>query len=146
MKSDSGGLGDIEGIFDRLHGAKYFTAVDLASGFFQIEIAEEDKHKTAFRDADGKLWEYNRCGFGLKILPAAFAGYVARALGPLKGKGVENWLDDILISSDTFESHLSLLEETLQGCSTTACQSTSKNRNGVPHSKNSWEWLLTDMV
>ena len=88
LVTDSGGLGDIRGIFDRLHSQAYFTSIDLASGFFQLEIAEEDKHKTAFRDAHGSLWEYNRCSLGLKTLPAAFASCVDETLRDFKGKGV----------------------------------------------------------
>lgn len=48
-----------------MKGAGCFTSIDLSSGFTQLEIAEEDKHKTALRDAYGTLWELNRCGFGL---------------------------------------------------------------------------------
>ncbi|CAM9925959.1 unnamed protein product, partial [Choristocarpus tenellus] len=47
--SDSGGLGNITSIFDELKGSSYFTAIDLASGFFQLEIVELDKHRTAFQ-------------------------------------------------------------------------------------------------
>ena len=61
LKSDNGGLGDIQNIFDGMKDASCFTSIDLASGFTQLEIAEEDKHKTAFRDAHGTLWELNRC-------------------------------------------------------------------------------------
>ncbi|CAM9859776.1 unnamed protein product, partial [Choristocarpus tenellus] len=52
--SDSRGVGNIVSIFDKLKGSSYFTAIDLASGFFQLEISEDDKHKTAFRDAHGQ--------------------------------------------------------------------------------------------
>ena len=45
-------------------------------GFLQLEIHEDDQHLTAFRDADEKLYEYVRCGFGLKTVPSAFANYV----------------------------------------------------------------------
>lgn len=43
MKTDSGGLGDSQSIFDRLHGSTFFTTIDLASGFLEIEIAEQEK-------------------------------------------------------------------------------------------------------
>jgi len=114
LKSDSGGLGDIQSIFDGMKGASCFTSIDLASGFTQLEIAEEDKHKTAFRDAHGTLWELNRCGFGLKTLPAGFAAFVGGALGSLKGKGVQNWLDDIIIYTKRVEGHLDLLRQVLE--------------------------------
>ena len=70
LKTDSGGLGDIQHIFAGLTGKSYFTQIDVASGFHKISIAEKDKHKTAFRDADGQLHEFNRAGFGLTVLPA----------------------------------------------------------------------------
>ena len=55
-----------------------------------------------------------RCGFGLKTLPAAFAARVAMALGSLKGRGVQNWLDDVLIYTPTIVGHLFLVKEVLQ--------------------------------
>ena len=69
-----------------MKGASCFTSIDLASGFTQLEIEEDDKHKTAFRDAHGTLWELNRCGFVLKTLSAGFADFVGGALGPLNPK------------------------------------------------------------
>lgn len=113
MKTDSGGLGDVRALIDRLLGSNYFSALDLASGFFQIAIAEEDKHKTAFRDAAGKLWVYNRYVFGLKTLPAAFARFVATVLAPLKLDGVENWLDENSVGSESFEEHLDKVDRAL---------------------------------
>ena len=65
--SRSGRLGNIGSIFDGKRGSTCFTSNDMASGFTQIEIAEEDK--SAFRDAHGELLEFNRCCFGLKTIP-----------------------------------------------------------------------------
>lgn len=105
----SGTLGDIGSIFDGMRGSTCFTSIDLASGLTQLKIAEEDNNITAFRDAHGEWWEFNRCGFGLKNTPSGFAAYVGEALGPLKGKGVENWLDGIIIHTKTVEGHVELL-------------------------------------
>lgn len=118
LVSNSGGLGDITTIHSSMGQVGCSTSIDLASGFNQIPIAEKDKFKTAFRDANGELWELNRCGFGLKTLPAAFAARVGAALGPLKGRGVNNWLDDIIIHTKTIGEHLSLLERVLDALST----------------------------
>ena len=63
-----------------MRGSTCFTSIDLASGLTQLEIAEEDKDKTAFRDAHGELWDFNRCGFGLKTIPSGIAAYVGEAL------------------------------------------------------------------
>ena len=95
---DSGGLGDMQSMFSNLKGKRYFTQIDLASGFHQLPIAEKDKHKTAFRGADGKLWEFNRAGFGLTVLPAAFTRIVKTALTPPE-ESVVSWLDDIFITN-----------------------------------------------
>lgn len=107
LVSDSGGLGDMQSIFDGLKGKRYFTQLDLAAGFHQIEIAEKDCFKTACRDADGMLWEFTRAGFGLTVLPAAFSRRVKSALGHIEG--VFSWLDDILIASSTWEEHLATI-------------------------------------
>ena len=66
LKGQSGGLGNLPTIFDEMGGSNCFTCLDLASGFLQLTIRESDRHLTAFRVAEGKLWEYVRCGFGLK--------------------------------------------------------------------------------
>ena len=108
LESKSGGLGDIASIFDNIKGTTCFTSIDLASSFTQLEIAEEDKHKTAFHDAHGELWEFNGCGFGLKTHPSGFAAYVGEELGPLKSNGVQNWLDDIIIHTRHVDGHVNL--------------------------------------
>ena len=85
LKSQSGGLRDLQHIMNETEGSKYFSNIDLASGLLQLEIHEDDRHLTAFWDADGKLYEYVRCGFGLKTVPSAFANYVGGRLLPVKG-------------------------------------------------------------
>ena len=47
------------GMTDRMKGSNWFSSIDLASAFFQLELADEDKHKTAFRDPTGHLLEFN---------------------------------------------------------------------------------------
>lgn len=110
-------MDDITTIYSDMGRVGCTTSIDLASGFNQIAIAEKDKHKTAFHDAHGQLWEFNQSGFGLKVLPACFASLVSKALGSLKGKGVRNWLDDILIYTNTIEEHLPLLRAVSEGLS-----------------------------
>ena len=63
------------------------------------------------RDATGKLWDYVRCGFGLKTVPSAFANYGGGQLIPVKMKGVRNWLDDIIIPTATAKDQFVLLRE-----------------------------------
>lgn len=64
-------LPNITDILDQLGKCKYFSTLDLASGFHQILVHDEDREKTAFSTPFGH-YEYNRMPFGLKNAPATF--------------------------------------------------------------------------
>ena len=68
---------------DEMEGSKYLFSIDLASGFLQLEIHEDDRHLKAFRDTEGKLIEYVRCGFGLTVLSVS-ANYVGGRLSRIR--------------------------------------------------------------
>lgn len=89
---------------DRLRGAKYFTKLDLAKGYHQIRIAEEDIPKTAFRTRYGHF-EYTVLCFGLCNAPATFATLMNDVLREYIDEFVVVYLDDILIYSSTLEEH-----------------------------------------
>ena len=112
LVADSGEVGDIQTIFDGLKGKKFFTQVDLASGYHQVEIAENEKYKTAFRDPDGQLYGFNRAGYGLTVLLSAFTRIVRNALR-LPDDAVASWLDNILIASVTWDEHLTSIMKVL---------------------------------
>jgi hypothetical protein len=98
---------------DSISGMKYFTSLDLTSGYYQIRITEEDVPKTAFRTPFG-LNQFKVLTFGLTNAPATFQSVMNDMLRPYVGKFVVVYLDDILIFSKTTEEHLSHLRQVLQ--------------------------------
>ena len=110
-KGQSGELENLPTIFNEMGDSNCFTCLDVASGFLQLTIRESDRHLTAFRDAEGKLWEFVPCGFRLKTVPSAFANSVCGQLTRVKMKGVRNWLDGIIIPTASLEDQLSLVRE-----------------------------------
>ena len=100
---------------DALHdmsGACWFSTLDLKSGYYQIEMAEGDKHKTAFRCPLG-FFEFNRMPQGVTNAPATFQRLMERCMGDLAPTKVLVYLDDLLLFSPSLEEHLLLLEEVL---------------------------------
>jgi hypothetical protein len=102
----------IDELIDRFRGARYFTKLDLLSGYHQQRIAEEDTHKTAFRCRYGHF-EFNVVPFGLTNAPASFSNMMLRVLDPVLDKCVVVYLDDILIYSRTKTEHLQHLRSVL---------------------------------
>jgi len=70
-KKDVYPLPRMEDALDNMGGAKFFTTLDLISGFYQIEVDEQDREKTAFITPDG-LYEFKRMPMGLCNSPATF--------------------------------------------------------------------------
>ncbi|MCW4250032.1 MAG: RNase H-like domain-containing protein [Candidatus Thiodiazotropha endolucinida] len=100
----------IDDTIDTLLGAKFFSKLDLRSGYWQVEIDEADKYKTAFTVGNLGFFECNRMAFGLTNAPATFQRLMERCMGEMNLKECLIFLDDILIFSETFEEHISRLE------------------------------------
>ncbi|XP_038047480.1 uncharacterized protein K02A2.6-like [Patiria miniata] len=105
-------LPNINDTLDSLGLAKpqYFTTLDLASGYWQIGLAEDAKPKTAFIAQDG-LYEFQRMPFGLHNAPSTFQRAMQEIFRGLNWKFVLVYLDDLIIFSRTFDEHLSHLRQ-----------------------------------
>ena len=73
----------IDDLLDALHGARWFSTLDLKSGYWQVPIQERDKEKIAFRTSSGQLFEFNQVSFGLYNAPTTFSRLMDRILAGL---------------------------------------------------------------
>ena len=98
-------LPNMDDLFDTVQGCKYFTKLDLHSGYNQVRIREDDIPKTAINTPLGHF-QFKVMGFGLCNAPATFQSLMNEVLRPYLRKFVVVFLDDILIFSKTWEEHL----------------------------------------
>ena len=83
---------------DVLGGAKYFSTIDLASAYNQVEVDPADRHKTAFTTPMG-LFEYNRMPFGLSNAPTTFQRLMQIVFRDDLLQTLIVYLDDIVVSN-----------------------------------------------
>ena len=98
----------IDDILAQLKGAKYFSSLDLKSGYWQVKMADSDKEKTAFACHRG-LFEFNVMPFGLSNAPGVFQELMAVVLSD-SGHFALAYLDDILLFSRTLDEHLTHIQ------------------------------------
>lgn len=96
----------------RLSGAKYFTTLDMASGFHQLPIHEDSIERTAFVTPDGQF-EYLTMPFGLRNAPSVFQRAINKALGELVNSFAVCYIDDVMIPADSVAQSLERLKMVL---------------------------------
>ena len=95
-----------------LGGNKVFSSLDLQSGYHQIEVRENDRHKLAFSTGRG-LYHFNRTPFGLMSSAAAMQRAMERVLAGLNNTICLVYVDDIIIVSKDYEDHFKNLDAVL---------------------------------
>ena len=111
---DAHRLPRIDDLLDALHGARWFSTLNLKSGYWQVPITECDKAKTAFRTSSGQLYEFNQVPFGICNAPATFSRLMDRVLSGLHWEMCLFYLDDIIVFSSTWEEHLARLRQVFE--------------------------------
>ncbi|GFS96554.1 retrovirus-related Pol polyprotein from transposon 412 [Trichonephila clavipes] len=109
---DSYPLPRIDDTLDTLSGHKWFSTLDLKSGYWQVEIHPEDREKTAFTSGQG-LWQFKVMPFGLCNAPATFERLMETVLKGLTFEACLIYLDDVIIGGRTFEEHLQNIRKVL---------------------------------
>ena len=112
-RKDSFPLPRIEQCIDTLAGNWWFSTLDMTSGYWQIEVDERDRDKTAFSTKYG-LFEHIRMPFGITNAPAIFQRVVQFMLQGMTWKEILAYLDDVIILGKSFEEHLVNIRKVLQ--------------------------------
>jgi len=100
-------------MMDILYGAKYFSTIDLGNAFYQVELSDDSKLKTAFSTKSSQYC-FNRMPFGIAAAPATFQKLMNKVLGPLNWKEAVVYLDDILIFSNSLKEHYKRIENVFE--------------------------------
>lgn len=94
----------IDDVLDCLTGSKWFSVLDLRSGYYQVEMSEEHKEKTAFLCPLG-FFQFERMPQGITGAPATFQRLMEKAVGDMNLLQVLVYLDDLIVFGKTLEEH-----------------------------------------
>ncbi|GBG90268.1 hypothetical protein CBR_g50446 [Chara braunii] len=108
-----GPLSRIDGLLERLGGAKFFSKLDLKSGYHQLESRQEDRYKTAFKTRYGHF-KWLVMPFGLTNAPTTFQAAMTMEFRHMLDRFVLIYLDDILVYSRSLDEHVEHLRTVLE--------------------------------
>ena len=116
-KSDTFPLPRVDDMLDELGRSKFFSTLDLAAGYWQVQVHPDSCEKTVFITHQG-FYEFSVMPFGLKNAPAVFQRLMQRVLmglNPEEGPSfVSVYLDDVIVYSETLEDHLKHLQRVIE--------------------------------
>ena len=99
-----------DSIFSKITGKHYISKIDLSKGYWQVPMDDDSKPLTAFSTSCG-LYQFRTMPFGLVNAPATFCRLMRKLLHGIND--VDNFIDDIILATDTWEKHIRVLTEVL---------------------------------
>ena len=105
---------NIEDCVNALHGAKYFSTIDLKSGYHQMGLSDDDKDKTAFITRSGQYRFERGTPFGLMGAPSSFQRLMSAVLADLQWESAIAYLDDVIVHGKTWSDHIHKLRTVCQ--------------------------------
>lgn len=110
-KKDAYPLPYVSAILDRLRGAKYLSSLDIKSAYHQVGVKESSREYTAFTIPGRGLYHFRRMPFGLTNAPATWQRLIDTVLGADLEPYVFVYLDDVIVVTPDFDTHLNILEQ-----------------------------------
>ena len=107
---DAEPMPNIEQMFAKLHGCKYFSKLDLSKGYWQVPLTDQAKDLTGFVTSNGHF-RFKVMPFGLVNAPATFCRLMRKVLKDLSN--VDSFVDDILLYTEDWEDHLIVIRKLL---------------------------------
>ena len=112
---DAEPMPSIDSALHKFNNSKFITEIDITRAYYHIKLAPESQKLTAFCTSRG-LMEYTRLPFGLVTACATYIRLMRRILADINEKFANNisvYFDNIYITSETFETHVLILDEVL---------------------------------
>ena len=110
---DAYSLPRVDDSLDVLARSRWFSTLDLKSGYWQVEVAPEYQQKTSFCTQEG-LFQFNLMPFGICNAPATFQRLMNSVLAGLHWSACLVYIDDIIIMGRSFEEHLQNLQQVFE--------------------------------
>lgn len=113
-KKNSAPIPRIDECLKILQESKFVSTLDLQQGFYQVKMSEDSKHYTAFCLPPSHFYQFKRMAFGLTNSPAVFQSMMQKVLRPVLNKSCFVYIDDLLITSTSYEKHVQNLSEVFE--------------------------------